>query len=73
MSAKLVLYFSATEHTLYRFAGGALEVEATFGANADGLQDFRARLTGRKGALVYVLNYRRGTFLEGGALPFRLG
>ena len=55
MSAKLVLYFTAVEHSLYRWVGGALEPEATFSANDEGLQAFRAHLQGRRGALVYVL------------------
>jgi len=55
MSAKFVLYFGATEHVLYRHVRGALEVESTFGAGNDAMQEFRAVLQGRKGALVYVV------------------
>ena len=55
MSAKLVLYFTATEHALYRWVGGALELESKFGADDEGLQAFRVHLQGRRGALVYVL------------------
>ena len=73
MSAKLILYFSAAEHTLYRFAGGALELEATFAANADGLQDFRARLTGRKGALVYVVADLAGEDFHEDQIPYLRG
>ena len=73
MSAKLILYFSATEHTLYRFASGALEVEATFGANADGLLAFRARLEGRKGALVYVVADLAGEDFHEDQIPYLRG
>lgn len=74
MSAKLILYFSATEHTLYRFAGGALEVEATFDANADGLQAFRTSLEGhRKGALVYVVADLAGEDFHEDQIPYLRG
>src|SRR5712671_6301721 len=73
MSAKLILYFSATEHTLYRFAGGSPEVEATFGADADGLQAFRARLEGRKGALVYVVADLAGEDFHEDQIPYLRG
>src|SRR4029078_7458386 len=73
MSAKLVLYFSATEHTLYRFSGGALEAEATFAATADGLLEFRASLEGRKGALVYVLADLAGEDFHEDQIPYLRG
>jgi hypothetical protein len=73
MSAKLILYFSATEHTLYRSAGGALEMESTFAANADGLQAFRARLQGRKGALVYVVADLAGEDFHEDQIPYLRG
>jgi hypothetical protein len=73
MSAKLVLYFSATEHTLYRFAGGALKLESTFGANADGLQAFRASLQGRKGALVSVVADLAGEDFHEDQIPYLRG
>ena len=47
MSAKLLLYFTGAEHSLYRWAGGALELESSFGADAQGLQAFRTHLQGR--------------------------
>jgi hypothetical protein len=73
MSVKLVLYFSAAEHTLYRFAGGALELESTFGADADGLQAFRANLHGRKGALVYVVADLAGEDFHEDQIPYLRG
>ena len=73
MSAKLVLYFTATEHTLYRYSGGALELEATFGADAQGLEAFRAALQGRKGALVYVIADLAGEDFHEDQIPYLRG
>ena len=73
MSAKLVLYFSATEHTLYHFAGGALERKSTFGADAQGLQAFRAELQGRKGALAYVVADLAGEDFHEDQIPYLRG
>jgi hypothetical protein len=73
MSAKLVLYFSATEHTLYRFTGGALERESTFGADAQGLEAFRAELQGRKGALAYVVADLAGEDFHEDQIPYLRG
>jgi len=73
MSAKLVLYFTATEHALYRWAGGALELESTFGADDEGLQAFRAHLRGRPGALVYVLADLAGEDFHEDQIPYLRG
>ena len=73
MSAKLVLYFTATEHTLYRWAGGALALEARFGADDEGLQAFRAHLRGRQGALVYVLADLAGEDFQEEQIPYLRG
>jgi hypothetical protein len=73
MSAKLVLYFTATEHALYRWAGGALALESTFGADPQGLQAFRAHLQGRKGALVYVLADLAGEDFHEDQIPYLRG
>ena len=73
MSTKLVLYFTATEHALYRLAGGALELESTFGADAEGLQAFRAHIQGRKGALVYVVADLAGEDFHEDQIPYLRG
>lgn len=73
MSAKLVLYFTATEHALYRWAGGALALESTFGADPQGLQAFRDHLQGRKGALVYVLADLAGEDFHEDQIPYLRG
>jgi hypothetical protein len=73
MSAKLVLYFTGSEHTLYRWAGGALELESKFGADEEGLQAFRAHLRGRQGALVYVLADLAGEDFQEEQIPYLRG
>ena len=73
MSAKLVLYFTATEHTLYRWVGGALELESKFGADEEGLQSFRAHLRSRRGALVYVLADLAGEDFQEEQIPYLRG
>src|SRR6185436_1475812 len=55
------------------YAGGALEVESTFPANADGLQAFRNRLQGRKGALVYVVADLAGEDFHEDQIPYLRG
>jgi len=73
MSAKLILYFTATEHTLYRSVGGALELESRFAADPEGLQAFRAHLQGRQGALVYVLADLAGEDFHEDQIPYLRG
>ncbi len=73
MSAKLVLYFTAAGHTLYRYAGGTLELEATFGTDIQGLEAFRAELQGRKGALVYVIADLAGEDFHEDQIPYLRG
>jgi hypothetical protein len=73
MSAKLVLYFTATGHTLYRYAGGALELQSTFGADTQGLEAFRTELQGRKGALVYVIADLAGEDFHEDQIPYLRG
>ena len=73
MSTKLVLYFTATAHTLYRYAGGALQLEATFGADAQGLEAFRADFQRRKEALVYVVADLAGEDFHEDQIPYLRG
>jgi hypothetical protein len=73
MSAKLVLYFTATGHALYRWAGRGLEQEATFAPNGEGLEDFRAHMQGRRGALVYVLADLAGEDFHEDQIPYLRG
>jgi hypothetical protein len=73
MSAKLVLYFTANGHALYRWAGGGLELDARFAPDEEGLADFRAHLQGRRGALVYMLADLAGEDFHEDQIPYLRG
>lgn len=73
MSAKLVLYFTAAEHALFRWTGGALALERRFSADDGGLEDFRTHLKGRKGSLVYVLADLAGEDFHEDQIPYLRG
>src|SRR5690349_7535508 len=55
MAARHILYFTATEHFLYRSTFGGLELQGRFAANENGLADFQAALADKAGALFAVL------------------
>ena len=73
MSQKLVVYFTANGHALYRWAGGALELESRFTPDEAGLEEFRGRLRGRAGALVYVLADLAGEDFHEDQIPYLRG
>src|SRR6185503_16232341 len=73
MSAKLVLYFTANGHALYRWAGSGLELDARFAPDEEGLADFRAHLRGRRGALVYMLADLAGEDFHEDQIPYLRG
>ena len=73
MSTKLVLYFTATAHALYRLEGGGLKLESTFGADAEGLQAFRAHIRGRKEALFHVVADLAGEDFHEDQIPYLRG
>jgi len=73
MSAKLVIYFTANGHALYRWAGRGLELEATFAADEQGLEEFRAHMQGRRGALAYVLADLAGEDFHEDQIPYLRG
>src|SRR5580765_149187 len=73
MSAKLVIYFTANGHALYRWAAGALELESRFTPDEAGLEDFRDHLKGRRGALVYVLADLAGEDFQEDQIPYLRG
>jgi len=73
MSAKLVLYFTANGHALYRWAGSGLELDARFAPDEEGLADFRAHLQGRRGALVYMLADLAGEDFHEDQIPYLRG
>lgn len=55
MAARRILYFTASEHFLYRSTFGGLELEARFAPNEQGLAEFQATLGDKAGALFAVL------------------
>lgn len=73
MSKKLVLYFTATEHALYHWAGGGLELEGRFRADESGLDEFRAHLRGLRGSLAYVLADLAGEDFHEDQIPYLRG
>ncbi len=73
MSQKLVIYFTANGHALYRWAGGALELESRFTPDEAGLEEFRGRLRGRAGALVYLLADLAGEDFHEDQIPYLRG
>ncbi len=73
MSAKLVLYFTANGHALYRWGSGGLELDARFTPDEEGLGEFRARLKGHRGALVYVLADLAGEDFHEDQIPYLRG
>jgi hypothetical protein len=73
MSTKFVLYFTAAGHALYRWAGGALELESRYTPDEAGLAEFRSGLVNRKGALVYVLADLAGEDFHEDQIPYLRG
>jgi hypothetical protein len=73
MSAKLVIYFTANGHALYRWARGLLELESRFTPDEAGLEDFRVQLKGRRGALVYLLADLAGEDFHEDQIPYLRG
>jgi hypothetical protein len=73
MSAKLVVYFTAAGHALYRWGAGGLELESRFSPDEQGLGDFRAHLKGHRGALVYVLADLAGEDFHEDQVPYLRG
>jgi hypothetical protein len=55
MAARRILYFTASEHFLYRTTFGGLELEGRFAADENGLAEFQASLADKAGALFAVL------------------
>ena len=73
MSIKLVLFFTASGHALYRWGGSGLELDANFAPDEEGLADFRAHLKGRRGALAYVLADLAGEDFHEDQIPYLRG
>jgi hypothetical protein len=73
MSAKLVVYFTANGHALYRWGGGGLELEGRFTPDAQGIASFREHMSSRRGALVYVLADLAGEDFHEDQIPYLRG
>ncbi len=73
MPARLVLYFAAAEHCLFRWSGGALAPLATFSADERGLGEFRDRLAQHRGALVTLVADVTGEDFHEDQVPYLRG
>jgi hypothetical protein len=73
MSTKLILYSTASDHCVYSWSRGRLELEASFGADDAGLEGFREYLRGRQGALFSLLADLSGEDFHEDQIPFLRG
>ena len=73
MAERRLLYFTADGHQLYRSSGRSLALEGTFGADAGGLEAFRAYLKGRRGALFSAIADVAGEDFHEDQIPFLRG
>ena len=73
MSAKYLLYFTATEHSVYRRSRRALELEARFAADDAGATGFREYLRGKKRALFYLVADLAGEDFHEDQIPYLRG
>ncbi|HYX64059.1 MAG TPA: hypothetical protein VE935_07565 [Burkholderiales bacterium] len=73
MAARRLLYFTAEDHTLYRRAGGALELEAKFSGDEPGLDAFRQYLRAQRGGLFAVLADLAGEDFHEEQIPYVRG
>ncbi len=73
MSVKHLLYFTATEHRVYRWTRRALVLDATFGANDSGVAAFRDYLRGKKRSLFYVVADLAGEDFHEDQIPYLRG
>jgi hypothetical protein len=73
MAAARILYFTSSDHFVYRRAGGALQPEAKFPADDLGVTEFREYLRGHKGALFYLLADLAGEDFHEDQIPYLRG
>jgi len=73
MATRLVLYFTASDHLLYRWSRRGLDFEAKFTADDLGVDEFRRYLQGRVGALVYVVADLSGEDFHEDQIPYLRG
>src|SRR2546423_12396307 len=68
-----ILYFTAEDHSLYRTAGRALELEAKFSGDDLGLSAFRDYLRAQRGALFAVVVDLAGEDFHEEQIPYLRG
>ena len=73
MSAKHLLYFTASDHYVYRWSRRALELEAKFSADDAGVAAFRDYLRGKKRALFYLVADLAGEDFHEDQIPYLRG
>jgi hypothetical protein len=73
VSAKHLLYFTATDHCVYRWSRRALALEARFTADEAGAIGFREYLRGKKRALFYLVADLAGEDFHEDQIPYLRG
>ena len=73
MSARRLLYFTAEDHSLYRRAGGRLELEAKFTGDELGVGAFRDYLRGHDGGLFSIVADLAGEDFHEEQVPYVRG
>lgn len=70
---KHLVYFTATDHYVYSWSGGRLELLARFPADDAGVTGFREFLAGRRGALFYAMADLAGEDFHEEQIPYLRG
>ena len=73
MAGQLLLYFTVAGHSLYRWRGGRLQLEANFSADDAGAAGFREQLKGREGALAQIVADVGGEDFHEDQIPYLRG
>ena len=73
MAARLILYFSAAGHGLYRWQRGSLRLLQQFSADDQGLDQFRQCCKAQRGALLQVVADVDGEDFHEDQIPFLRG
>jgi len=70
---KHLVYFTATDHYVYTWSGGKLELQARLAADDTGVSGFREYLAGRRGALFYAMADLAGEDFHEEQIPYLRG
>ena len=73
MAAKRVIYFTASDHYVYAWSRGRLDLEAAFTADDAGMAAFREYLRARRGALFSLLADVSGEDFHEDQIPYLRG